>query len=92
MNVTATTNSGTHAFVNGEWFPPITVSGAIHADALRKVNETALKFLFIRKLADLSTFRNQARQNEFHLDTLSVGNGRLLQKYWSACTKKLIRT
>lgn len=39
MNVTATTNSGTHAFVNGEWFPPIAVSGAIHADALRKVNE-----------------------------------------------------
>ena len=39
MNVTATTNSGTHAFVNGEWFPPITVSGAIHADVLRKVNE-----------------------------------------------------
>lgn len=23
----------------GEWFPPITVSGAIHADVLRKVNE-----------------------------------------------------
>ena len=39
MNVTATTNSGTHAFVNGEWFPPITVSGALHADVIRKVNE-----------------------------------------------------
>lgn len=27
------------AKINGEWFPPITVSGAIHADVLRKVNE-----------------------------------------------------
>lgn len=39
MNVTATTNSGTHAFINGEWFPPITVNGTLHADVLRKVNE-----------------------------------------------------
>ena len=35
MNVTATTNSGTHAFINGEWFPPIAVSGAVHADVLQ---------------------------------------------------------